>query len=258
MVRRPAIARVICAAALVPGACGRVDFDAQVDAGRVPGPAPAPDAAPDAPPSRIAYVGPFVQRSPGTGPNESFTAQAHAAGNAVVIQVACAGNAVPTAVSVAAPGWSFMQLGPITASSSSLERAATFAAIAPDAIGTTVTVTWGGSNCNSSKNELGDEFAMTDPTGGTITFDGVNATEGTGNCTGTVTTGHTGDVVWAACDSQNSVTAVGAGFLKGADDNAGDWSEYTITNHPAGTVESVQFANPNAGYVLSMVTLKAR
>ena len=208
--------------------------------------------------SRIAYVGPFVQRSPGTGPNESFTAQAHAAGNAVVIQVSCAANAVPTAVSVAAPGWSFMQLGPITASTSSVQRSATFAAIAPDAIGTTVTVTWSGSTCNSSKNEIGDEFVMTDPAGGTITFDGVNAIEGTGNCAGTVMTGHAGDAVWAACNSQSSVTAVGPGFLKAADDNAGDWSEYALTNHPAGTVESVEFANGNVGYVLSMVTLKAR
>lgn len=256
MVRCRAIALVSGMAALAPAGCGRLDFDALADAGGAPG--VGPDAALDAPVSRIAYVGPFVARSPGTGPNESFTAQAHAAGNAVVIQVSCAANPVPTAVSVAAPGWSFTQLGPITASTSSVQRSATFVAIAPDAIGTTVTVTWSGSTCNSSKNELGDEFAMTDPAGGKITFDGVSATEGTGNCTGMVTTGHAGDAVWAACNSQNSVTAVGAGFRKGADDNAGDWSEYALTDHPAGTVESVEFANGNVGYVLSMVTLKAR
>lgn len=256
MVRRRALELVICMAALASGACGRVDFDALADAGGSPG--GALDAALDAPPSRIAYVGPFVQRSPGTGPNELFTSNAHAAGNAVVIQVSCAANAVPTAVSVVAPGWSFMQLGPITASTSSVQRSATFAAIAPDTFDATVTVTWSGSNCNSSKNEVGDEFAMTDPAGGIITFDGVSATEGTGNCTGKVTTGHAGDAVWAACNSQDSVTAVGAGFLKGADDNAGDWSEYAITDHPAGTVETVEFANANVGYVLSMVTLKAR
>jgi hypothetical protein len=256
MVRRRAIELVICATALAPGACGRFDFDALADAGGAPD--AASDATLDAPPSRIAYVGPFVQRSPGTGPNESFAAQAHAVGNAVVIQVSCAANAVPTAVSVVAPGWSFMQLGPITASASSVQRSATFAAIAPDTIGTMVTVTWSGSNCNSSKNEVGDEFAMTDPAGGIITFDGVSATEGTGNCTGKVISGHAGDAVWAACNSQNSVTAVGSGFLKGADDNAGDWSEYAITDHPADTVETVEFTNGNVGYVLSMVTLKAR
>jgi hypothetical protein len=246
-------------AALALVGCGRVGFEGLADAGGAPKPGPGPDPVPDAPVSRIAYVGPFVQRSPpGTGPNESFTAQAHAAGNAVVIQVSCAANAVPTAVSVVAPGWSFSQLGPITASASSQQRSATFVAIAPDAIGVTVTVSWSGSTCNGSKNDVGDEFAMTDPAGGTITFDGVAATEGTGNCTGTVKTGHAGDAVWAACNSDDSVTAVGAGFRKGADDHVGDWSEYAITDHPAGTVESVEFANPNVGYVLSMVTLKAR
>lgn len=254
MVRRRAIALVGGIAPALLG-CGRFGFDALADASGAPG--PGLDAARDAPASRIAYVGPFVQRSPGTGPNESFTAQAHAAGNAVVIQVSCAANAVPTAVSVVAPGWSFLQLGPITASARSQQRSATFVAIAPDAIGVTVTVTWSGSTCNGSKNEVGDEFAMTDPAGGTITFDGVSATEGTGNCTGTVTTGHAGDAVWAACNSDDSVTAVGPGFRKGADDRVGDWSEYAITDHPAGTVESVEFANPNVGYVLSMVTLKA-
>jgi hypothetical protein len=256
MVRRRAIALVSGMVALAPVGCGRLDFDTLADATGAPG--AGPDAAVDTPVSRIAYVGPFVQRSPGTGPNESFTAQAHAAGNAVVIQVSCAANAVPTAVSVAAPGWSFMQLGPITASSISPQRSATFVAIAPDAIGVTVTVTWSGTNCSNSKNDLGDEFAMTDPAGGKITFDGVNATEGTGNCVGTVTTGHAGDAVWAACNSDDSVTAVGAGFRKGADDRIGDWSEYAITDHPAGTVESVEFTNANVGYVLSMVTLKAR
>jgi hypothetical protein len=151
-----------------------------------------------------------------------------------------------------------MQLGPITAATNSTQRSATFVSISPDAMDTTVTVNWSGSNCENSKNEVGDEFAMTGPSGGTITFDGVNATQGTGDCVGTVITGHASDAVWAACNSQSKVTAVGSGFLKGADDKAGDWSEYMITNHPADTTEVVQFANGDAGYVLSMVTLKSQ
>jgi hypothetical protein len=83
MVHRRAIALVSGIAALAPVGCGRFDFDALADPGGAP--APGTDAALDAPVSRIAYVGPLVQRSPGTGPTESFTAQAHAAGNAVVI-----------------------------------------------------------------------------------------------------------------------------------------------------------------------------
>jgi hypothetical protein len=255
MVRRRAIAiaLVIGVAALAPLACGRVDFDALVDAGVVP------DAAPAAPVSRIKYVGPFVQHASGSGSNDSFPARAQAAGNAVVIQVSCAQSqsSIPGSVLVEAPGWSFLQLGKITASTSSAQRSATFAAIAPDMNNTNVTVIWAG-NCDTSKNEVGDEFAMTDPTGGAVTFDGVNATEGTGDCVGTVTTGHAGDAVWAACNSQSMVTKVGPGFLPGANDTAGDWSEYAITNDPAGKVETVQFTNANVGYVLSMVTLKSQ
>jgi hypothetical protein len=212
----------------------------------------------DAALSHIAYVGAFVQRSTGTGPDDSFTAQAHAAGNAVVIQVSCSAAEIPTAVSVSAPGWSFTQLGPITASASSSQRSATVVAVAPDAIGASFAVSWTGSSCDSSKNEVGDEFAMTDPAGGTITFDSANATDGRGDCVGTVTTKHAADAVWAACNSENRVTSAGAGFIKAADDSAGDWSEYAITDQPADTVETVRFANGTAGYVLSMVTLKPR
>lgn len=74
----------------------------------------------------------------------------------------------------------------------------------------------------------------------------------------TIPLGHPGGAVWAARNSDSSVNAVGPGFTKGADDNVGDWSEYRITDDPAGTVESVAFANDNVGYVLSMVTLKPR
>ncbi|HEY0479964.1 MAG TPA: hypothetical protein VGD37_20735 [Kofleriaceae bacterium] len=248
MLRRGAIALAIGWIGSGLG-CGRVAFEVRSDAG-------GDDAASDAAPARIAYVAPFVQRSPGGGPTDAFRAQAHAAGNAVVIQVSCAGPAVPTGVSVSAPGWTFTQLGPITASTQSSERSATFGAIAPDAVRTAVSVSWTGSACGSSKNHLGDEFAMTDPAGGMITFDGVSATEGTGDCIGSVRSGHAGDVVWAACNSQGSVRATGAGFTKGADDGVGDWAEYRITGDPVGTVEAVEFTNDNVGYVLSMVTLK--
>ncbi|HEX3758170.1 MAG TPA: hypothetical protein VHW23_05670 [Kofleriaceae bacterium] len=254
MARGCAIALVTGMAAL--GACGRIDFAAVPDAGSVLD--PAPDAASGAPPPRVAYVGPFVQRDGSARATDTFTAQAHAAGNAIVIQVSCGATAIPTAVSVAAAGWSFTQLGPITASARSAQRSATFAAIAPDTVGVTVTVTWTGSTCNTSSNQIGDEFAMTDPAGGMITFDGFNATQGTGNCTGSVTTGHEGDAVWAACNTQTSVTAIGTGFVKGADDDVGDWTEYALTSHAAGTAEAVEFDNPNVGYVLSMVTLKPR
>jgi len=257
MMRRRAVALAVSCAGAVSG-CGRVGFDVadvRRDAGSIDAPTDAPI---DGAPSPVVYVGPFVQRSTGAGPTDSFLAQARAAGDAVLIQVTCSGTAIPTGASVTAAGWSFTQLGPITASSQSSERSATFAAIAPDAVRTTVSLSWTGSNCGGGKNHVGDEFAMTDPAGGTLTFDAANATEGQGNCVGTVRTGHAGDAVWAACDSESSVTAVGAAFTKAADDGVGDWSEYAITDHPAGTLVPVEFTNDNVGYVLSMVTLKPR
>jgi hypothetical protein len=266
MTRRAAVEVVLALSWLGLGACGRVGFEPTTEGGSdggidppIDGANPAPiDATVDSPPPRVVYVGIFVQRSPGSGTPESFTGQARDPGDAVVLQVSCAGNAVPTAVSVDAPGWQFTQLGPIVASTSSVQRSATFVAIAPDTNPVRVTVSWTGSGCGQGTNDLGDEFSMTDPTGGKITFDNARTIMGVGDCAGTIATMHDGDAVWAACNTDSSVQAVGPGFIKGADDSNGDWSEYKITGDPAGTVEQVVLVNDNVPYVLSMVTLKPR
>lgn len=225
-----------------------------------PGDAGSADAGSpsDAGSSRIVYVESFVERGADEGATDSFTARARAKGNAVVLHVSCAGSAVATAVSVSAPGWTFMQLGSVAASTSSTLSAATFVAIAPDAQDTAVAVSWWGSGCDDGKSEVGDEFATTDPAGGAITFDGWNTTRGSGDCIGSVTTGHAGDAVWAACGTTGTITAVGPGFIQGAGDDAGHRAAYAITPDPRDTVESVRFSNSNAPYVLSMVTLKSQ
>jgi hypothetical protein len=235
-------------------ACGRVDFDPLAgDGGSLHAP---PDAAPGAVQSRIAHVGTFATHKAGVGAVDSFPGQAHAASNVVLLQVSCAATTAPTSVSVNAPGWSFTLLGALTSSTSSTQNSATFAAIAPDANPTTVTVTWlGGSSCDVSKNDIGDEFAMTDPAGGTVTVDSSNTVASTGDCVGDVTTGHDSDAVWAACNTAGKIIAAGKGFSPGTDDGAGDLSEFRITSDLAGIVEHVQFPN-TAPYVLSMVTLK--
>jgi hypothetical protein len=252
---------------VVVGACGRIGIDAIIEARDAAidgaGPSDTPDDAPidapiDGPPPRVVYVGTFVQRALSSGNPTPFTAQARAPGNAVVLQVSCAGNAVPTAVAVTASGWSFTQLGPIVASAMSPQRSATFAAIAPDTIATAVSVRWTGSNCAAGTNDLGDEFSMTDPAGGQITFDNARTVMGVGDCAGTIATMHAGDAVWAACNSDASVNAVGPGFIKAGDDAVGDWTEYKITDDPAGTMEQVVFLNDDVPFVLSMVTLKPR
>jgi hypothetical protein len=244
-------------ACLACGACGRIGFGATTGADERPVDAvvdTAVDAVADAPPARIAYVAPFFAADGGTGRQHSFTAQARAAGDAIVIQVACSGTARPSGVALTASGWSFVPLGGVTESSSSNENAAAFFAIAPDAVGATFTVTWSGSQCNNSTNDVGDEFTL-DPPGGTIVVGGFASAEGLGDCVGTVATARAGEAVWSSCDSERNLVGRGPGFAAGADDGVGDWSEYKLTTDPAGTVERVLFTNETAGYVLSIVTL---
>jgi hypothetical protein len=172
------------------------------------------------------------------------------------MQVSCNGGAIPTAVSVSAPGWAFMQLGPLTVSPTG-ECATTTFAIAPDTTPTTVTVSWTGSACAFTNDALGDEFVPRSPATA-VTFDGVAAIGDDVDRVATVATTEANDTVWAALVSHGMNATIGAGYTKGADDLQGDWSEYALRSDPAGTAENVPFSSGNAGYVLSMVTLKSQ
>jgi hypothetical protein len=218
------------------------------------------DAAPamDVAPARIEWVKVFAEPRPfTTGPVDNFMANAQQQGNAVVLLVACAGSTMPTGVSVSAMGWSFDPLGPITGTAD--EWAASFGAIAPDAEPALFRVSWTGSGCDNARAELGDEFTNTDPAGGAITFDMHSEAAGSGTAMAIVTTGHANDAVWGACVSSGTLTDVGVGYTKGADNSRGDWSEHLITTDAAGTTEQVTFKNASAnGYVLTTVTIKPR
>ena len=242
---RCVLAALVVSIGFLCGSCGRVASSGSTGDAAIDAPA---DAAPDSPP-RVVYVGPFVGRSTkATGTADTFSAQAHAAGDTVVLVTGCSTTVTPTRVSVTAPGWSFTQLGGIA------NNTAMFAATAPDALSTTLTITWDVS-C-SGRNHIGDEFAPAAVHGGAVVADGVAAVSGVGDCMGTVTTEHRGNAVWAACQSQFSVTAAGEGFTKGSDDKDGDWSEYKLTGDPTATVESVRLYNGNQGqYGLYMVSL---
>ncbi len=237
-------------------ACGRIGFTP-----------PKPDALTDVeadasldgtsgdPPAMISWLQPFVQRHRGSGTSDSFTAQA-GAGHAVVMQVACATGGTPSSVAVSAPGWNFRPIDPLFNSPTQGVWAATFGAMSPSASSVTVSVVWAVSDCVGGIAELGDEFANAEPAGGAMTFDAHVQTLGTGNCTATVTTGYPNEAVWGACLAV-AVTGVGSGYTLGANDSAGDLSEYKLTTDPAGTLEVVTFANP-AAFVMSVVTIKPR
>jgi len=226
-------------------ACGRVGFEADH-----PTAGDAAGDASDGAASGIAYVGAVAQQYPGMGATDAFTLQATAAGDAIVMMVACAGSGTPTAVTVTAPGWTFVSLDPVTTDSAAQISAASFAAVAPDTAPATISVAWTSTNCNRGKTEVADEFTRT----ASSPIDAHAAAQGTGNCTTSVTTGHAGDAVWAACYSATMLTATGAGFMLGATDSHGDYAEYELTADPAGTAEQISFTNSN-GFVVVAAAL---
>jgi hypothetical protein len=236
------------ASVLALAACGRVGFDARPANDAAPDVAAA-DAAHDAALAAIAYVQPFAARHPGAGATDTFTTAAAHTGDTIVIEVACSDATAPSAVSLTAPGWTFTPLDAVAGAASTQLYAASFVATAPDAAMVTVTVTWTGSTCQVGKAELGDELANV------ATVDAHVLVPGTGACGGGVVTGHANDAVWGACFDATSITGVGPGYAKGADNGGGDWSEYKLTTDPAGTLEQVTFASPAVGFVLAAATL---
>ena len=229
--------------------CGRIGLDT-----------PARGAI-DGPSSTIAYVGPVAQREFGPSASDTFALQASAAGDAILVAASCnRPSAAPTTVSLAASGWSFAQLDPITSAAHAgggMYYAASFVAIAPDTIATTATVTWS-ATCSGSSDEIGDELAGNDPSGGAITFDSHVVAAGFGDCTASLETLHDDDAIWAACFSESSLSGVGPGFTKGADDQDGDWTEYALAIGPAGTTDTATFANPGLTFVIEVVAIKPR
>ena len=213
------------------------------------------DDAANATGAPVSWVKPFAQRHLNAGGVDTFSAQA-GAGDAIVLQVACAGALTPSAVAVSAPGWTFTLLEPLLHVPGLSMWGATLGAIAPDSKQTTVTVSWTGSDCAFGIVAIGDEFANNDPRGGAVTFDGHVQTQGDGDCNGTVQTRTAGDAVWGAC-SANPVLDLGPGYTAGADDNAGDQTEYKLTSDPAGTSEGVTFVAASS-FLLSAVTIAPR
>jgi len=245
---------------MVLGACGRIGFgpqmaavDAHSDADAVALDASA-DASADASQLAIMYVGPFAQRHPGAGvTTDMFTATAHAAGNVIPMQLGCGSTTRPTGVAIAANGWTFHQLSqPNGVSPLWTSR---IVAIAPDTAPVTITVTWTGSPCEIGTDVLGDEFSGV-ATGLTFGILQGGAYTGNGNCSGAITTMTPNEGIWAACFASSSVSAIGPGYLKGADDGGGDWAEYRISADPSGTIETPTFTNAGA-YLLDVLTLRS-
>jgi hypothetical protein len=165
----------------------------------------------------------------------TFTYTASATNEAVLFAVGCAGS-TQTTVTLSATGWTTTALSAVTGSNGGW--IASFGAIAPNTTQATFTVTWS-NDCGAFMNDLQDEFSGNDTTGGTTTFDAHNQGTGSGNCSITVTPANNNDGLWGACN--DSVTAVGGGFTKGADDTAQDWGEWKILSGGSGVGQTVNF-----------------
>ena len=236
------------AALLGLAACGRVGFDARTASDAMVADAAA-DGARDAALAPVSYVGVFAARHPGAGATDTFTAAAGAAGDTIVILVACSDATAPTSVTLTAPGWTFALLDALAGSPTTQLYVASFHAAAPDTANATFTVTWSGSTCQVGKAELGDEFANV------AAIDAHTIGGGNGACSAQLATGHANDAIWGACFDATSITAVGPGYTKGADNGGGDWSEYKLTADPAGTIEQVTFQSPNVGFEIATASL---
>jgi len=227
--------------------CGRFDFDRIVDANH--------DVGSDLPVAAVTWVGTFVQQAVTTPTSiDTFTARAVNAGDAITLHVACDTGAQPPAVTVTAAGWSFTQLTLIAGVST--KWATAFGAIAPDTAPATFTVTWS-ATC-PDLDELGDEFANADPTGGTTTFDGQAGIGGTTSCTPALTTASAEEAVWAACSQSGTAVSVSAGYTKSADDGHDDWTAYRPTTDPVNTPEAVTFTNTGGMCAATALTIRPR
>lgn len=203
----------------------------------------------------ITHVKVIAQTTASSGNTISFTLQATNANDAIVMFFGCnASGGTPSAVSVAATGWSFTALSPITGNTTN-GFGASFGAIAPNTSGVTATVTWTvtGSTCNGFQNALADEFTGNDTTGGTTTFDAHGQNTGGSGCSLSVTPANANDAVWFACN--DSVTAVGSGWTKGADDASQDVAEYKILSGGSGVAQNASYTSASQ-MVITGITIK--
>ena len=126
---------------------------------------------------------------------------------------------------------------------------AAFRAYSPNTSAATITMTWTTGSC-TFMNDLVDEFSGEDLTN---FVDASNSATGSGSPTASVTPVNNNDGVWGAAN--DSVTAVGSGYTKGADDTQQDWSEWKILSGSAGIAQTVNFTGSGT-YTIFAATIK--
>ena len=243
---------------LAVAACGRIGFDLETrtggggaDGGGADG--GSLDAAPSGPP---AWVQVAVARAVHGVASDSFSLQAKAAGDVVLISLICDETQSAPTVTLTVPGWTLVAVDPVLAFANSgggTIYETTYVATAPNTAATAASVTWS-QTCITNGIELGDEFENV-----SSTIDAHATGSGSGSvCSADVTTAHADDMLWGACTPSVAVAAPGSGFTQGADPGVGAKTEYEATMAPAGTPETVAYANDNGTYLMEAVALAPR
>jgi hypothetical protein len=163
----------------------------------------------------------------------TYTASSAASGEIVMVAVGC-DCGLSTTISLSASGWAFTQIG--STIGTNLNRTALFRAYVPNTSAATITATFTGGTDSAFANDLIDEFSGADTSN---PVDASNSSASSGSCTSTVTPTVNDDMLYGTC--QDTVTAVGTAFTKGADDASTDWAEYKKLSGQSGVSQTVNF-----------------
>ncbi len=199
----------------------------------------------------------FVQQSVSSSSSTgTFTTSATNAGDVIAIQAAAAAGTLPTSVTITASGWTFTQITPGSGVTTwpTVAAAASFCAIAPNTASVTFTATFSGGATFTDISIIGQEFSGNDGASAAAACEAGNSAIATsGSPTVNVTPLNANDAIWGA--TQDTATAVGTGFTKGADDSAGDWTESKTLSGGAGTPVMVSFTG-GPGYIIQAIAIK--
>lgn len=172
------------------------------------------------------------------------------AANRIILVFGANGSTTPTATiaDTALNTWNVLQVKFTQTGSGS---AYAWWALANGSGSTTITVLWS-ANPNFFLNQLVDVFSGNDTTS---PISATNKASGaSGAPSGTVTPLDNDCLLWGA--SNDSITAVGSGFSKGADDTQQDWSEYKSLTGGSGASQTVNFTGASAAWMLAMAAIK--
>lgn len=185
--------------------------------------------------------------------SNTFSYTPSTTGDGLLFQISCGASTTVSAVSMSATGWTFTQIGSINGSTTT-GFGALFRAYAPNTSAATVTFSFTATSggCGAFMNVLVDEFSGMNATN----FVDVNTPGSgtTGSCSYSVTPTANNDMLWAGCN--DSVTAVGSGFTKGADDTQTDWSEYKLLSGGSGSAQTVPFTGSSGAWEGFAVAIK--